>query len=64
MPGKIALFCLLNLMNLLWRNISLRNVQLSSSRRHGLKTRSGMSECETGMVMRLRGAGWPSGLGS
>ena len=46
---QITMQRLLNL-NLLWWNISLRNVQLSSSRHHGLKTRSGMSECETGMV--------------
>ena len=48
---QITMWRLLNL-NLLWRNICLRNVQLSSSHRHGLKTRSGMSECETGMVTR------------
>ena len=48
---QITMRCLLNL-KILWWNISLRNVQLSSSRRHGLKTRSGMSECETGMVRR------------
>ena len=52
---QITMRRLLNL-NLLWWNISLRNVQLSSSRRHGLKTRSGMSECETGMVTRSNDA--------